>query len=226
MLALLALACNLTVPDTPTPNAQTGALVDDTSGPPPNVQIVSPQGGGQTVVGQEVEIRVLATDQRGVTRLQMSVGGVNRSTKSFPEPTQQAEALLAWVPDRPGTFELSVVAYRGTAFSPPATVILEAVRPNDPLTNPVSGQSAPVQVGSAECIGQVVIGNLRVRSGPGTNFERLGNFDLNEQVTATGQNADGSWYQVRRISGATVWVINNAEWVEFSGACSSLPVTN
>ncbi|MFP4323413.1 MAG: SH3 domain-containing protein, partial [Anaerolineales bacterium] len=199
---------------------------DDSAGPPPTVQIVAPQSGQQAVVGQAIEVQVIATDQRGVTRLQMAVEDVNRSTKSFPEPTQTAEALLGWVPDRPGTFELAVVAFRGAAFSAPATLIIEAVRPGDAVTNPVTGQSTPVELNAADCVGRVVIGNLRVRTGPGTQFERQGNFELNEQVTGIGQNADGSWYQVRRLSGAEVWVINNNEWIEFTGACSGLPVAN
>jgi hypothetical protein len=99
---LAALACNVTAldeDDSGTP--QTGQLVDDFSGPPPTVQILAPASGQQAVIGDDVEIRVVATDQRGVDRLQLAVGGRTSSSKAFPEAATTAEALLRWRPDPP-----------------------------------------------------------------------------------------------------------------------------
>jgi len=223
---LAVLACNITAVEDDDPGTtQTGDLVDDFSGPPPTVQILAPASGQQAVIGDDVEIRVLATDQRGVNRLQLAVGGRTSSSKSFPEPATTAEALLRWRPDREGIFELSVVAYRQQVFSEPATITLEVVGRSDPVTNPVAGQAAVATTNTGECTGRVLIGNLRIRSGPGTSFDNLGNFDLNEQVTVVGQNGDGSWVNVRRLDGSQNWVSNNAEWIELTGSCASLPVT-
>ena len=222
---LAALACNITAvdEDDSTPS-QTGDLVDDFSGPPPTVQILAPASGQQTTIGEDVEIRVVATDQRGVNRLQLNVSGRTSSSKSFPEAATTAEALLRWRPDREGVFELSVVAFRQSVSSDPATLTLEVVGRSDPITNPVAGQ-ATTTTSTGECVGRVLIGNLRIRSGPGTSFENLGNFDLNEQVTVVGQNGDSSWVNIRRLDGSQNWVINNPEWIELTGSCAALPVT-
>ena len=222
---LAALACNISALDEDDPGpSQTGELVDDFSGPPPTVQILAPASGQQTVIGDDVEIRVIATDQRGVNRLQLSVSGRTSSSKSFPEAATTAEALLRWRPDREGVFELSVVAYRQSVASQPATLTLEVVGRSDPITNPVAGQ-AVATTNTGECVGRVLIGNLRIRSGPGTGFDNLGNFDLNEQVTVIGQNGDNSWVNIRRLDSSQGWVINNPEWIELTGSCAGLPVT-
>ena len=220
-----ALACNITASDDDDGGVpQTGDLVDDFSGPPPTVQILSPVSGQQATIGQDVEIRVVANDQRGVNRLQLSVSGRTSSTKSFPEAATTAEALLRWRPDREGVFELSVIAFRQSVPSEPVTVTLEVVGRSDPISNPVAGQAA-APTNTSECVGRVLIGNLRIRSGPGTSFDNQGNFDLNEQVTVIGQNSDNSWVNIRRLGGAEAWVINNSEWIEITGSCASLPVT-
>jgi hypothetical protein len=182
-------------------------------------------------VGQAVEIRVLATHSLGVTNLQLNVGNRTGGSKSFPEPATSAEALLTWVPDREGTFELSVIAYRRTGpgesiVSQPATVSLRVLGRDDTARNPVSGQAAPPVVSGGECLGRVLIGNLRIRSGPGTDFQNMGNFQLNEQLSLIGRNADGSWYQIRRLDGSQNWAINNAEWLQVSGDCAALPTVN
>lgn len=221
---VISLGCSLTFLDdeaTPPP----ADVVDEVSGPPPTVQIISPTSGQQVMVGTDVEIRVLATDQRGVSRVQLSVGNRTSSTKSFPEAATTAEALLRWRPDREGTFELSVVAYRQLIASAPATVSLTVVGRGDPISNPASGQSALASIGG-DCVGRVLIGNLRIRTGPGTSFPHEGNFALNEQLTVIGQNTDASWYRIRRVDGSEKWVINNAEWLEVTGNCGSLPVVN
>jgi hypothetical protein len=222
---LTALACNITSQQTNNSDPlQTGDLVDDFSGPPPTVQIIAPASGQQTVIGDDVEIRVVATDARGVNRLQLNVSGRTSSSKSFPEPATTAEALLRWRPDREGVFELAVVAFRQSVPSEPAVITLEVVGRSDPISNPVAGQAVATS-NTGECTGRVLIGNLRIRSGPGTGFDNLGNFDINEQVTITGQNGDNSWVNVRRLDSSQSWVINNPEWIELTGSCAALPVT-
>jgi hypothetical protein len=233
LLACLAaiLGCSLKVADDqPTPAGDGGAVGDlggeDSGGTLPTVQILSPVSGQQVQVGQDVEIRVVATDERGVTRLQLNVSGRTSSTKSFPEPASTAEALLRWRPDREGTFELSVIAFRGTVFSSPVAITLQVVGRSDTVSNPASGQAGQqVTAGAGECVARVLIGNLRIRGGPGTDFANLGNFELNEQVSVVGQNSDGSWIQIRRLDGSVNWVSNNPEWIETTGACTNLPVT-
>lgn len=222
MCALAALACNLTFQEDETIGT-TQTQVASVGGAP-SVQIVSPSNGQQVRVDDDVEIIVSATDAVGVNRLQLTVSGRTSSTKSFPEPATTAEAILRWRPDRTGTFELSVIAFRGRVFSEPVTLSLQVLRRDDALQNPASGQQQVTNATSGSCNGRILINNLRQRGGPGTNFDNLGNFDLNEQVTVIGQNADNTWLNARRLGGSEVWVINNPEWIEISGACSGLPV--
>jgi len=225
---LIAVACNVIAQDPePIPASDTTGAVDVDTGAPPTIQIVTPQSGQQVRVNTPVEIQVLARDARGVTRLQLSNSGqnLNISTKSFPEAATESEALLGWTPDREGTFELSVIAYRGAVPSDPATITLQVVGANDAMSNPVTGQvAAASNNGSTTCNARVLIGNLRMREGPGTGFTNLGNFDLNEQLTVIGQNSDGSWVKIRRTNSNESWVINNSEWIELTGACSALNV--
>lgn len=227
LVLMSSLACTLTVSDddSSTPASSEGDEVADSGGGVPTVQIVSPGAGQQVRLGTDVEISVVATGQTGVSRVQLSVGGRLSSTKSFPESATTAEALLRWRPDREGTFELSVVAYQGSTASAPATLNLQVVGRADPVSNPVSNQpnvSAP----AGECVARVLIGNLRRRTGPGTNFDHQGNFDLNEQLAVVGQNGNGEWVRVRRGSGIENWASNNRDWIELVGACTGLPVLN
>ena len=56
-------------------------------------------------------------------------------------------------------------------------------------TNPISGNSA------------IVIQQLNIRSGPGTNYNSLGILNVNDVVKLTGKNRDGTWLQVQFAAG-------------------------
>jgi len=58
------------------------------------------------------------------------------------------------------------------------------------------GESDPVAGNSA-----VIIQQLNVRSGPGTNFNSLGILNANDVVSLTGKNSDGSWLQIKFADG-------------------------
>jgi hypothetical protein len=70
------------------------------------------------------------------------------------------------------------------------------------------------------------IDTVRVRSGPGTEFDRIGRLADGTTAAVVGKNADGSWWQIR-FSGATDglgWV--SALVVIFSGDASAVPVVS
>jgi uncharacterized protein YraI len=52
---------------------------------------------------------------------------------------------------------------------------------------------------------RVTATRLHVREGPGTEFSSLGFIELNEIVTVTGANEDGTWRKVVRSDGLTGW---------------------
>ncbi|HXF84279.1 MAG TPA: SH3 domain-containing protein [Anaerolineales bacterium] len=47
----------------------------------------------------------------------------------------------------------------------------------------------------------VVLQQLNVRSGPGTNFNSLGTLNVNDVVTLTGKNSNGTWLQIEFPNG-------------------------
>lgn len=75
-----------------------------------------------------------------------------------------------------------------------AQYVQTASRPEVPViggggTGPGSGISA------------VVIQQLNVRSGPGTNFNSLGILNADDVVSLTGRNRDGTWLQIEFVGG-------------------------
>ncbi len=184
------------------------------SGPAPTVRVIQPASGTRIAANQPLDITV-ATDSTATSFL-MTVGGRVATTKALPPgqsgPTQ---AILTWTPEREGTYTVEIIAFNGGSASQPAALIVE-------VTGAAGGTSPGAGAG---CTGRVVVQSLNFRSAPGTQASRLGQFDLGETVTVTGRNADASWWQVRRINGQHVWVINNAQWLQVEGQCANLPIT-
>lgn len=209
------------------PTEQAGLPDENQNFAPPTVSILAPQTGQQVVLGTDIEIQVTALGEGGVDRVQLSVGGRLSSTKAFPESTTSAEALLRWRPSEEGTFNLSVVAFSREGNSEPATIQLQVVGRGDPITNPASGQPV-VSDSRTECNARVLISNLRIRLGPGTNFEREGFYDLNEEVVvvAQGDNTTERWLKVRRLDRSETWMLANSDWVAVTGSCDALPIAS
>jgi uncharacterized protein YraI len=65
---------------------------------------------------------------------------------------------------------------------------------------------------------------VRVRSGPGTEYARLGSLATDETARVTGRGPDGEWWQIEFAGAATGrgWVA--AEFVTFVGNTTSVPV--
>jgi uncharacterized protein YraI len=65
---------------------------------------------------------------------------------------------------------------------------------------------------------------VRVRSGPGTDYSRVGQLWPGETASVIGQNADGSWWQIEfpEADGGLGWVID--QFVTFVGDADSVPI--
>jgi hypothetical protein len=61
---------------------------------------------------------------------------------------------------------------------------------------------------------------INVRSGPGTNYPVLGQFEPGQAATVTGRNADSSWWQVSLADNSLGWVFG--ELVTLSGAAEGI----
>lgn len=232
LLLISALACNLTTggddngDDTRNSGSSNNTTSVQENTTPPTIQILSPADGQQVLVDTAVDVRVNATHEGGVQRIQMSVDGNTVSSKSLLENPTSVDVLLAWTPDRRGSFTLEVQAFHGSTGSQPAQITLQVFPEGSILSNPIGGQEPTADSASGTCTGRILISNLNSRSGAGTNFTKLGKFDVGENVLIIGRDAATEWYEIRRDGGEEVWVINNSEWFETSGDCGSLPTTS
>lgn len=235
-LIVTSLACNLSrggdesTPD-PFANSDTSQLNPaDTT--PPTITLFTPSDGQQVVVGTSVDVQINATHPVGVTRIQMRVVEENRivSSKSLLDDPTSIDVLLVWKPEREGSFTLEVQAFRGGVGSEAQLVTLQVFPEGSILSNPASGQQTAVPVSSGtNCSARIVISDLNMRAGPGTNYDKVGKFDLGETVSVEGINTDGSgsqWFKIKRANGSEAWVINNAQWLETQGTCTNLPTVN
>jgi hypothetical protein len=72
--------------------------------------------------------------------------------------------------------------------------------------------------------GVVLANNLNVRSGPGTDFERLGAAPRTTTLTVTGQIDDCAWLRVSAPGGLEGWVSGSAEFITLAPPCAAIPV--
>ena len=224
VVSLAGLACNLTAATPPPTTAPTITLA--ASGLP-QVTIVWPPNGTEFVARQEVTIYVNATDSVGITRLELRNATSVLSSVPSSEAGGQTEfqAILAFTPTRAGQEDLEIIAYRRRVASDPLPIsLIVRQRAADIVSTalPYGYTAAPTQAG-ATCQARINIGDLRYRTGPGTNYEIVGLFDLGEVVSVTGQNAQGTWFQTSRDN-QTIWFSSSASYVTQVTSCAAAPV--
>lgn len=69
----------------------------------------------------------------------------------------------------------------------------------------------------------VVVERLNVRSGPGTNFNRVGAVAQGEALIVTGQVNNCSWLQITTPAGVEGWVSGNSQYVTLDARCADIP---
>lgn len=181
----------------------------------PTVWIREPANGAQVAADQPVYIQV-ETDSTA-TSFTLNDGGRVVSSVALPEEQSgPSQAILRWTPAQLGTYNLEVIAYNERAVSAPAALVLT-------VTGVASGPAASAGP-AVSCTARVMVSQLNFRDGPGTENAKLGQFSVNETAMVIGRSASGSWYQVQRVNGQQVWVINNPSWFQVEGVCDSLPV--
>ena len=207
-----ALGCSLSFGGAATPSAANSANASG-GGVPPVVTILDPADGAVVPVGQRVDITV--ETNTAADRFTLTVNGTVVSTKALP-PDQSGgtAAILSWTPRYEGTYTLEVVAYHGVVAGPPASLQLQ-----------VAGTGSDSGGASSDCVGRVLVSQLNYRDGPGTNYTRLGQFQVGETLTVLGTDAGRTWLKVQRVlNGQQVWVINKSQWLQLEGPCMNLPV--
>ncbi len=87
----------------------------------------------------------------------------------------------------------------------------------------VAQEATPVVVQEAAPITATAYGTINVRSGPGAQYEIVGQLDAEEQISVDGRDSDkGSWLRVLLDNGIVGWVASFA--VLLDGNAEALPV--
>lgn len=226
-ILLLLSACNLS---SEPPTAEPLDVSTISPGGKPNVAISSPAEGDEVVVNAQIFVTASATDSVGVTRIQLVAGTQVVKTVSSESPSGQTNfpVLLDYTPRQTGEVTLQVIAYRGAIASDPAEVTIN-VRANEaqvtatiaPSSGGNSGVSVPVIDPNDPTCRALTNTGLNLRTGPGTNYDRITVLSAGVQVPIVGRLGDNSWWQVR--SGLSVgWIA--ASFTSVYGTCTSVPV--
>lgn len=220
-VALVLCACNLSSSGDREEDIATPTTI--TSGRP-TVQILSPENGDEVVVNEDVLVSATATDAAGVTRVQLLANGQIVKTVSSESPTgdQVFSALLDYTPTSTGTVRLQVIAYRAAIASEPASVEITvraaqaqvtattASQPNVPIINP-NDPTCRALTNTA----------LRLRGGPGTNYDQIGLLNAGSVVPIIGRIGSNEWWQVR-VNVTIGWI--SAAYTSVYGICNGVPV--
>ena len=95
-----------------------------------------------------------------------------------------------------------------------------------PVVTAVGGDAVTIQITATPSIPLVqarALGNMRIRTTPGTAGDRVGGVGWGEVVTVIGRTADGRWLQIE-VEGIRGW--SAREWYEvITGDLNALPVT-
>ncbi len=107
---------------------------------PPNlipvIQIDSPASNARISVGEEIEIKSTANDESFVQRVELYVDGelVQKDLPPIANGQKTFTVLQRWLPDKPQTVELRVVAYDNEgAASHPAAILIDILGEPAPL---------------------------------------------------------------------------------------------
>ena len=214
-------ACNLQQ------RAASGSLPTNTPDGPPQIRIVSPRGGDEFALGEEILVSVEASDSIGVNRVQLFVN--DQIVRTVSSESLQGDlsmgAILNYVTqaDDVGTISLSVLAYRGAEVSAP-DVISVAVRlsPADVIATPANPANIPLIPDDGVCRARINVA-LNFRTGPSTLFDRITVLSSGTLAPVRGRNEAGTWWQLD-YKDRLGWV--SADFTSEYGDCSAVSVAS
>jgi len=221
LLVVLLTGCNLgAAPE------QTEEPLETAVSGVPTVTIVSPEGGGEFVLDEEILVQVSAQDSAGVTRAQLFANGqiVNTVSSESLDGDQDFEGILRFTPRTTGDFTLRVLAFRGAVSSEPAEIAISVVEDQDDIVVTTRPDDSGPQIPNDGVCRALINTGLNFRSQPTTSRENvitvLGAGDLYPVVARLGDN---SWWKLN-VNGTLGWV--SAGFTTLYGVCTNVPVEN
>jgi len=237
-----------TAESTATP--QTAALdvptIEINQAPPQNIPIQ---------INHSVTIQAIASDPTGMQRMEFWVNDlmVDQVTSSLAQDVPSMAAAFQWTPDAPGSYTLEIRAYNQSGLAStlevstltvaeieetppplPSSTPTPTITPQPPTATPIPSATLtptplPATPTPAPATLTVNVPALNVRSGPGTQYSRVGLLVQNEQAQILGQagSGQGQWWQIRfdPAPGGAGWVSANPSFVATANA-GQVPVVD
>lgn len=220
-LPLLLAACNLQ--SRPADTSQKPAT--DLPTGPPSIQIASPSGGDEFVIGEEILVSVLAGDSIGVNRVQLFVD--NQIVRTVSSESLQGDlalqAILNYRPQRRdlGTITLRAVAYRGAVVSEPDEInVVVRESPAQILATPAQRGNVPFIPDDGVCRALVNVG-LNFRTGPSTGYRIITVLASGTLAPITGRNSEHNWWRLN-VDSQIGWV--SGDFTTEYGECGGIAV--
>lgn len=225
-------ACNLG--GSPNQGEESIPTADPQNAGQPQVTILSPTTGDSFTINEQVLISVSATDQIGITRVQLFANGslVKTVSSEFSQGEVSYEGVLDFTPRTDGDYNLRVIAFRNAISSPPAElqitvgaaqVIVTERSSSTGSSTGNTGNPVPVIPNDGVCRVLTLVG-LNMRTQPTTIRDNvIRTFADNTLLNVVARLGDNSWWKVS--SGTTVgWVSGNPQFVSLSGTCGIIPI--
>jgi uncharacterized protein YraI len=182
----------------------------------PTVAITFPQAGSTLNLGQQIVVQSLASNPKGVARVELWVDGQAVNSQVVAPAAASYAAGQPWTPAVAGSHVLEVRAYgvdNAVSVSPQLVVTVAQSTPlaggqlSSPLgittpapTTTPTAPAPPTAGAPTETASSVpaVTANiaLNVRSGPGVAYPVIGGLLAGQSVPIIGKSGDGLWWQI------------------------------
>lgn len=183
----------------------------------PSVVIVSPVADQVFTSGELIPVVSKSADPQGITRIDLMVNDklLARISNMNPQTNRTRTASQVWLPDIAGSHVLQVIAYNAAGVTGESELVFVQVQPATPTPTPVPATPTPTPTPTYPYLVVTSAGSLRVRAGPGTQYDSLGFLQPNQEARITGRNLGADlWWQINFPVGTTGlgWVTGNPEF--------------
>ncbi len=179
------------------------------------IVIESPAPGSAVFSNDTIDVKVKAACGSGVERVELWVNGAAIGRADAPQGSYPKElpVTFKWMPTSAGTYSLEARGYchDGTQPSPFPLVISVAPKTAEASPTPAPPTSTPPAAAAAtkeptatkkpdtpvpSVPSLVAAVDLNVRTGPGTDYPKVGVLQKGNSAVITGKDPTGAWWQI------------------------------